>query len=434
MKKQRDGSFVVVVVACLRVGLAVSVMSLGSCRPREASIATQAPGADLADMAIGQTPTSVLAPARKAGSADSQAPLDPMAACLAFLEKQDRSFFGEGSAAPIPPKAGRCFVLGKEYFALVYWKHEVSLCRGTSETLTAGARGFEDQLMLVRSSQQADIWSREDDADSTGHRQLSALQFGSWGFEYTAPCGKDSPRQNVDLMGVYDLDHDGVPELLIHKSSEVHDCNNHRDGDSERQILTWHTDGTAEIYEHAPPAVYFGPNPDHLTDGDINKDGMPELFSRGPYERVDRGVCSNNGDLPPAIPPVFAHHLLPDGTFSMNDDVARAAIRAWCKAPIVWTEVEKQALRGELGSKNLDPARLAVCARVYGQDAKTTTAAMDKICQAYWKHQAQRHKEQGTELPTDPKDCEVDYYDLEQGGCQRWLHELSEISPPLTLR
>lgn len=356
-----------------------------------------------------------------------------MEQCLAFLKEQDQLFSMPSNSQPeIPPEQGRCFVLGKDYYALVYRSHQLTACLGDPPDVREVSSSRVDKLMLVRSNQKNMTWRREPvkkTEDSTkgnaaAETKPTAMQFGNWEFSHIRPCSHEDPERDEYLHGVFDLDHDGRPELLILEHEELHDCAAHRNDDIELKLLTLEASGETLPYAHTPPGIR--PINDHEPGKDVNGDGMLELFSRGPYEKVDQGGCEN-GDPSPAIPPVFAHHLLLNGDFSADDAVAKKAIQSWCKEPIGWTELEKKALakgiewRGEDGL-----AKVAVCARVWGMGKQDAEAALDKVCRAHWQNTI------NSGLAGANADCEP-FYDAKTKSCQAWLKELVTIEPPVKL-
>jgi hypothetical protein len=116
-----------------------------------------------------------------------------------------------------------------------------------------------------------------------------------------------------------DLDHDGDPEAFV---NAVASCN--APGGQLTELLTFRG-GAIVTY---PPAAGF----EQIALEDVDEDGVPDLLTSGPYTVVTY-------PLGPSYPlrGFFVAHCKANGTFSLDDEVARAALARRCAGRDVTT-------------------------------------------------------------------------------------------------
>jgi hypothetical protein len=136
----------------------------------------------------------------------------------------------------------------------------------------------------------------------------------------------------------FDYDHDGTPEILVRGG---------RDG----WVLTAKKDETTGVWQVVP----YAPSAPLAITGieDVDHDGRPDLHHRGKY-----GVGA-----------MFVAHSLPDGKFSLDDEVATRAFAEGC--PPAGVE-----LAGILRLEARDAVHRIACARARGKSAADVRSAL----------------------------------------------------------
>jgi hypothetical protein len=188
---------------------------------------------------------------------------------------------------------------------------------------------------------------------------------GRWSVAHVAPNGAtvrdthETEWVSHDLLRVtgastFDYDGDGEPELLLHWRGTRMEWADAPDGG----VFTFR-DGALRPY--APAADL---HPDEARD--VDGDGRPDLVTHLPYRAEGNDFISQFTYLMEPI--ALLAHALPDGTFSRDDETARAFARASCprRVPAVF--------EGE-------PTREAVvCARLWGVPPAAVARAVRTRC------------------------------------------------------
>jgi len=167
----------------------------------------------------------------------------------------------------------------------------------------------------------------------------------------------------VEIVEVFDYDGDGAAEIVVNEWSDYGGESHYE----SRSILTFR-DG--EVKPYAPAT-------DLQIDGvvDVDRDGRPDLVLPGPF--LISGPCGMDGQDFRAPPHVA--HSLPSGAFSIDDAVAREAVRAQCGP------MQRDLLLFEREAKgaylhNEETVRRITCARIYGMSPKE---ASDRVRARY---------------------------------------------------
>jgi hypothetical protein len=152
---------------------------------------------------------------------------------------------------------------------------------------------------------------------------------------------------HVDSVLASDYDHDGIPEVWIHASVEGPEG-----GHSEQSKLLGFTNGKVVPYAKADPdklGIIEEPR-------DVDGDGILDLPVSWGIELGQGVECIGQSDW---SSPAFVAHALSDGTFSVDDAVARAFVKSWCPSP---------------PSKIASPAN-ALCARMWKMPRTAVTSS-----------------------------------------------------------
>jgi len=175
-----------------------------------------------------------------------------------------------------------------------------------------------------------------------------------------------------DIFGepvFFDYDGDGEREVIVSGIPA-------RGGADEWQGHEWHHAWTFRAGAWKP----YPPVRDIAIDEvvDVDEDGRPDIRTRGPYDWI-RSISPMAGSEERAIAPMLVAHSRPNGTFSLTDDVARAATAEECrKAPPLDFDAEaddRQYPLGELES--------IVCARLAGTSAADIKATLKPPCKTF---------------------------------------------------
>ena len=214
----------------------------------------------------------------------------------------------------------------------------------------------------------------------------------------------------VDLLGAFDYDGDGNLEVLL----ALGDAESGEGSGMTRHLLTL-VPRALRAYPHSPPLS------DDSRMEDVDGDGRPDLVTRGAYEESTLSIYG--GPDPAAVDSLFVQHALPDGRFSANDAVARAALARACPSPPPGSLLAlRQRVSGGGHGVQRELARAVVCARAY-VPAKAVMTELLPGC---------RRWVEGTwtgdfigygygEDVTDPR------------ACPMWLKRLIAVEPTLQL-
>lgn len=158
-----------------------------------------------------------------------------------------------------------------------------------------------------------------------------------------------SPETYEIEMAAHDYDGDGVPELIMQISGRYHEGEAFASG----RIYTLKR---GAIARYAPAKGL-----DFEAARDVDGDGRPDLVVYGPYSSVAES-CGSGFSYRVAGPQLLAH-ARPDGTFSLNDDVAQQAARKECP------EKPARIVPKGSGADTRVSAHNVACARIWGASA-----------------------------------------------------------------
>lgn len=155
-----------------------------------------------------------------------------------------------------------------------------------------------------------------------------------------------SPETYEIDLAPYDYDGDGAPEIIVQFRGRYH----------EGEEFSY---GRIYTLKHGKIAL-FSPAKglDFDSAKDVDGDGRPDLVVYGPFSAVGE-YCGSGFGYRVAGPPLIAHARA-DGSFSLNDDVARQAARKECPA-----RPARIVEKGKEGDTELS-ARNVACARIWG--------------------------------------------------------------------
>ena len=124
-----------------------------------------------------------------------------------------------------------------------------------------------------------------------------------------------------DPPQLWDQDHDGEPELLVHRSGT----------DRNQELVAADTIWTfrAGVVEPYAPAREIGV----IEWKDVDNDGVRDIITQGPFRTDSMPCCGLLSMLSSAVvgPKLLAHGRA-DGTFSLDDEAAREFARKQCPA------------------------------------------------------------------------------------------------------
>jgi hypothetical protein len=187
-----------------------------------------------------------------------------------------------------------------------------------------------------------------------------------------------------ELTALADYDGDGLDEVLA-----VHRVHFHEGVPTEEARLLTFKGGAITPYAPAKGLVI-----EEATD--LDGDGRPDLVTRGPYGKALK--ADGMGNQWPIAPVIFAAHSLADGTFSRDDDVARARAHKSCPARPALT----------LAGDESDALTL-VCSRLWGVPAPPLLKEIQTVC------------------------AEPDASPTPSASCRSWEETLAKIDPPFRL-
>lgn len=297
---------------------------------------------------------------------------------------------------------GRCLPQKNGFIGLAVRPGAVKGCAGDCDDVT--------WRLSVRLSLVSLADGRVNEADRLTATARGAMPPRELGFSTESAPQLDSW---VDLLGAYDYDGDGHPEVLL----ALGEAESGEGTRIEHHLLTLGPRGL-RAYPHSPPLGEDG------RMEDVDGDGRPDLVTRGAYAAATITTCGT-GDDAPAVAPMFVHHALPDGRFSDSDAVARAALVRACPEPqpVSLASLRRRLNRSRDRGQDLETAlaRAVVCARAYAP-AATVLAQLQADCRR-WVEGAWYGDFIGCgEGVTDPK------------ACPMWIKRLVAIEPTLHLR
>jgi hypothetical protein len=166
------------------------------------------------------------------------------------------------------------------------------------------------------------------------------------------------------VQKMFDYDGDGSPELLVVTQTT------YGSGLVGEESNIWTVRGTdIQVFR-----MEAGPAPSFTDVDDVDADGRPDLISRGTFTDSVVTMSCGTGFV---TAPIFLHHSLPGGGFSMRDAVARKFLDDACGS---------DSLEGVLGGttefgKELGTA--VACARAHGATAEAVTRTLRKLCATF---------------------------------------------------
>lgn len=163
---------------------------------------------------------------------------------------------------------------------------------------------------------------------------------------------------------LHDYDRDGEPELIVQIDGHIHEGG------------SWHR-GRVWTFRQGVVALYAPAANLNIRDvQDVDRDGQPDLWTVGPFEATAQA---------PGAPyeltgPRLVAHARADGTFALDDGVARAMAHKVCPTPPRRLIVKRQ----ETGvGESLDLQATAinvVCARLWGVPGATLRTQIQREC------------------------------------------------------
>ena len=221
-------------------------------------------------------------------------------------------------------------------------------------------------------------------------------------------------QYSFTIEKVFDFDGDGSPELMIEFTDAVYE------GPLVRTVELWTSQKDALVrYAKDPRAPSVPDSPKTLVE-DVDRDGRPDILTRGPYYNVGVFDCGAGGTNR-ITPSVFVFHGRADGSFSDEDEGAQQVLKKWCpqKPTRATLSAALHTTRGEHGALQTDELVHAVlCARAWGEGAPLLLAQLAPDCHA---------------IPEDA--CEENgLRPRHPPSCPQWLIELVNITPRVRLR
>jgi hypothetical protein len=197
--------------------------------------------------------------------------------------------------------------------------------------------------------------------DKTGAKASFALPGQSPRTATRSYAAHDSDHVTFNSATAFDFDGDGEDELVILGQDQT------KEGpkDPIGQIVTF-KNGQVSLLTTVGPYPFF-----RTTDADA--DGRPDLVTYGPYRSRIPARC--NGQASIAQGPALLLHSKPDGTFSINDDVAMKFAKQACEKPGFTVARDDE--------KRVDDEQTFVniaCARMWGMPIAQANQAVASQC------------------------------------------------------
>lgn len=338
--------------------------------------------------------------------------------CVQFLKAQDAPILPPTISLEPEDFHGRCHPFNDGFFALALRSYHAKRCESRAVE-SPWSMALDYLLMYVDKDGKVSIpWHSHDAKESDEERRQQLTEVS---FQRTRSCHSDDESIESVLLGVYDLDSDGIPELLTHTHTEVCGCM----GGPRTTLGLWSlADGALKGYAHAPKVLESWAEGGSVRD--IDGDGRIDFPSRGPYGDVTISNCESDVQL---VPQIYVYHSLANGTFTDQDDVSQQSLQKYCAArPSLKTL--RDELTAQLKREELSPvvSRL-VCARAFGATKEQLLPPLRAACKAWL--DARPRDEEG-----DPKTeglC-APIYDTAGSDCADWLLKLVNIEPPIRLK
>lgn len=233
-------------------------------------------------------------------------------------------------------------------------------------------------------------WAIEIEAATPAPCKGSSCARLRWRPVFVAPSGEAARGPSeTDLVGsrglrllaveAHDWSGDGQPELLLRRARTALGCGREADASDERGDVWIFSNNQVTLYE---PARRVGGATGPRGARDVDGDGRPDLLVEGPFRAVVELPCGVEGAAAALAGPELVAHALPGGAFSLDDEVARAALRRACPAapsPVVLPSPKAAFVLGTA-------ARNVACARAWGADPERLRSELDgarsQLCQS----------------------------------------------------
>lgn len=161
----------------------------------------------------------------------------------------------------------------------------------------------------------------------------------------------------AELRAITDFDRDGAPEVVVRSGRPLDSS-----GTPEWTYEVWTLKG-AGIVPYAPAAKLKT-----VWLEDVDSDGIPELVVDPHDIQLGNSMYWSGAKRDWSL----VAHAKPDGTFSLDDDVAKKYARSLCPA--------RPSLRKALAGGPLCFAGVAHCARLWSVDSSEIIAAFEAAC------------------------------------------------------
>jgi hypothetical protein len=176
-------------------------------------------------------------------------------------------------------------------------------------------------------------------------------------------------RLTIQPPQLFDYDHDGEPELIVQLAGHIHEG-----GDWHRGRVWTFRNGVVALY---PPAQDI-----NVRDvQDLDQDGLPDLWTVGPFF----AVAEAPGGSYELTGPRLLAHARADGSFVLDDELARATARRICPSPpqrlVVLDRTPQLGSSGPALNQRATTTNV-VCARLWGGTPDALRSQIKSECPA----------------------------------------------------